>query len=313
MLSEKEQKSDTIHFWTFITKNFRALAFYSFLGGLAAFIITIFVPNEYKSYGVIFPPSSTSIDNSIDFPNFGYDIEADRLIQILQSSEIRNAVTTKFNLVDYFEIDTLDAAWLDELTKKYYKNIKFERTPTMSVLLSARSKDPKMSADIINFIINSADQLREKIYKKNIITAYLNAKADYDSQKRMVDSVEIQLTQKLKQNKLSSLLFLMSDAQISFDMDKLSSVNSSESGAAIGSDIIAFKGMYEVLKEYKNRYIKIKKTYTNPIPKLYVINYSEPNYKKISPSFTINTAIGLLFSLLVATSVLLIKQNSDLK
>jgi hypothetical protein len=119
----------------------------------------------------------------------------------------------------------------------------------------------------------------------------------------------LDLGRKLKQNKLSSLLFLMSDAQISFDMDKLSAVNTA-SDATIGSDIIAFKNMYELLKEYRSRFVKVKKTYSNPIPKLFVINYGEANFKNISPSFTINTGIGFLFALFVTASILFFKNAS---
>ena len=309
MLSEEEQKSDVFKFWKFITANMRPLLLYSLCGAAFGLIATFFIPKEYKSYGIIFPPSSNSIDNSIDFPNFGYDLEADRLIQILNSYEIRDSVIQQFGLVDYFEVDKTQPEWMDELMKKYYKNIKFERTPAMSVLITARTKNPKLSADIVNYIIAAADILREKIYKKNIVEAYQNAKQDYESQRKLVDSVELDLGRKLKQNKLSSLLFLMSDAQISFDMDKLSAVNTA-SDATIGSDIIAFKNMYELLKEYRSRFVKVKKTYSNPIPKLFVINYGEVNFKKISPSFTINTGIGFLFALFVTASVLFFKNAS---
>jgi capsular polysaccharide biosynthesis protein len=83
MLSESEQKSDTLHFWEFIKKNLRLLIIYSIAGGGLSMVVTFFIPKEYTSSGIIYPPSSTSSDNSIDFPNFGYDVEADRLIQIL--------------------------------------------------------------------------------------------------------------------------------------------------------------------------------------------------------------------------------------
>jgi capsular polysaccharide biosynthesis protein len=311
MLSEKEQRSDAARFWEFIKTNLKTLVIYAALGGITAFVITFFVPKEYKSYGMVYPPSSTSIDNSIDFPNFGYDVEADRLVQIFQSGPVKDSMIKKFDLATYYEIDKTAPEWMDNLMKKYYKDIKFERTSSMSVLITARSKDAKLSAAMVNYIIHLADGLRENIYKKNIITAYENARADYDTQKRQVDSVEVILLEKLKQNNLSSLLMLISDAQISIDLEKLNAVNTSTSGATIGADIIAFKSMYEVLKEYKARFLKVKKTFANPIPRLYVINYGEPNYKKISPSFTVNVTVGILFALFVAIVVLLLKHTSE--
>ena len=69
------------------------------------------------------------------------------------------------------------------------------------------------------------------------------------------------------------------------------------------------KSMVDLLKDYKTRFIKVKRSYQNPIPKLYVINYAEPNFKKVSPSFITNGALGVLFSLLITSILLFIKQH----
>jgi uncharacterized protein involved in exopolysaccharide biosynthesis len=311
MLSDKEQATDTTVFWQFLKRNFRVLCFYSIAGAVAALILTYFIPKEYKSYGIVYPPSSTSIENSIDYPNFGYDVEADRLIQILETREIRDSVAKKFDLVNYFEIKNDHPDWHDELIRKYARNIKMERTTSMAVLITARTKDPKLSADIVNYIIESADAFREKIYKKNIIPAYEHAQMEYELQKKKVDSAETQLIADLKLNNLSSLLMLMSDAQISVDIDKINNLPSSSSQPSIGSEIISFKSMYEVMKEAKSRLVRIKKTYVNPIPKIYVVNYAEPYYKKVSPSFLVNMIIGFIFSFCVTGIILLVRQHSE--
>src|SRR5690606_5354954 len=133
MLSEKEQLADTAAFWNFLRKHFKTLLLYGAIGGLGALVITLFIPKEYKSYGIVYPPSSTSIENSIDYPNFGYDVEADRLMQIIESREIREEVIEKFDLVNHFEISKDSPTWHDNLMKKYYKNIKVERTVSMAV------------------------------------------------------------------------------------------------------------------------------------------------------------------------------------
>jgi len=310
MLSEKEQINDTAAFWKFIKLNFKVLFVYAICGGIAAFIVTLFIPKEYKSYGIVYPPSSTAIENSIDFPNFGYDVEADRLIQIIESREIRDSVVNKFDLVNQFEIKKTKAEWHDDLMKKYYKNIKLERTISMAVLITARTKDPELSADIVNYIIKITDQYREKLYKRNIISAYEHAEREYEFQKSKVDSAQKMLIENLKENNLSSLLMLMSDAQISIDIDKLNSVNVT-SHENIGAQIIAFKGLYDLYREAKGRWVKTKKTVTNPIPKIYVINYAEPHYRKISPSFTVNVCVGAIFSLCIATIILLVRKSSE--
>lgn len=306
MLNNEEQQSDLIAFRTFISRHLRQLIVYSTAGGLVAFCITFFIPKEYVSYGLVYPPSSTSVDNSIDYPNFGYDVEADRLMQILEAGEIRDSVIRKFDLLTYFEIDTDRVDWHDELLKKYYKNINMERTNSMAVLIKARSRDPQMSAAIINYLIGSADRFREKLYKRNIVPAYQQALAEYNYQKKICDSLESRLQQHLSDKKLSSLLVLMSDAQISMDLDKLSSSNGYE---GIGEDIMNFKSQYEMMREAKTRMLKARKTMINPIPGIYVINYGEPNYKKVYPSYFVNAGLGAVMALAVTLVILLINSR----
>jgi uncharacterized protein involved in exopolysaccharide biosynthesis len=313
MLSSQEQTTDTAAFWQFVKRHFRLLISFSLLGGLMAIVFTLFIPKEYKSYGIVYPPSSTSIENSIDFPNFGYDVEADRLMQILEGREIRDSVIAKFNLLQYFEIDSSRADWNDELLKLYYKNIKLERTTSMAVLITARSKDPNLSADIVNYIIKSADNFRDKLYKRNLTPAYEEALKEYELQQSKVDTAEHRLSQHLKENHLSSLLLLYSDAQISVDIDRISASSAGKESSAysIGAEIINYKSMFEVMKDAKARLIKIRKTILNPIPKIFVISYAEPHYKKISPSFTVNALIGALLALSITVIVLLTKQSRE--
>ena len=307
MISEKEQESDFSTLLQFFKKHSRTILLYTVIGALGGFFLSFLIPREYKSEGVVYPPSSTSIDNSIEFPNFGYDLEADRLIQIFESREIRDSVIKKFDLAKHFNVNKNNPIWLETLNRKYFKKILFERGSSMSVNVSAQTKDPLLSAEIVNYIFQLTDQLREKIYKKNINAAYETAKLEYEWQQKKVDSSEVLLIEKLKQNNMSSLLMLLSDAQISIDIDKLSASGVSASQSTLGAELIAYKAAYDLLKEYKGRYIKIKKSYTNPIPRLFVINYAEANFKKVFPSLSTNAILAALFALFVSLTVLLIR------
>lgn len=301
MLTSEEQSYDTTQLITFIKQHLKTLLLYTIGGASLAIVLTLFIEKEYKSYGVVYPPSSTSIENSIDFPNFGYDVEADRLMQVLESKTIRDSVVTKFNLAKVFKIDTSAIDWNDKLQKLYYKNIKFERTISMAVIITARTNNAELSANIVNYIIDCADSFREHLYKRNLIPAFKLAQSEYNFQKQKVDSAETILLTHLKDNNLSSLLLLYSDAQLNITIDKLSADNGASAG--LGAEILNYKSLSEVAKEAKMRYLKIKKSIQNPIPGIFVVSYAEPQYKKISPSFSLNAlsgaAIGLVFSLVI--------------
>ena len=156
MLSKEGQDFETKSVKEFIIKNKFKLAFNISIAIIVSIVITYFIPNEYRSYGIIYPPSSTSLENSVENPNFGYDIEADRIIQIMQSQVIMDSTTNRFNLITYFDIDIKEIDSRDKLTNNFLKMVKFERTNYMSVSISVKSKNPNMSADIVNYIIDKA-------------------------------------------------------------------------------------------------------------------------------------------------------------
>lgn len=308
MISETEQQNDTRVLWEFLQKKFRLILF-TLLGGAAiATVFTFFIPKEYKSTGVVYPPSAPSAENSIDNPNFGYDVEADRLIQIFNSNEIRDSLTGKFKLYDYFEINRKDPGALDKLIREYRSNIHFERAPSMCVIVSAQTHDPVLSADMVNYLLEVTDKVRERLYKQNLKLSYDIALSDFKSQKHTADSMRNILTGELKENHLSGLLVLASNAQISIDMDKLAAKPGGES-LSIGNDIITYRNMLERLKENETKLLRLKKILETPVPKLFVIDRAEPRYKKVSPSYSVNALTGAVVALALVLAFLVIGKS----
>lgn len=308
MISDSEQSADTAALVKFLKRNLRVLLLFTISGATIFFVVSFFLPKLYKSTGIVYPPSSPSVESIIDNPNFGFDIEADRLIQILQSNAVRDSVTSRFKLTDYYELDMSDPEQADKLTKKFNQDVQFQRTGSMSILISARTKDPQMSADIVNYIISLANRVREKIYKQNIYLAYDNTKAEYEEHKNNSDSLQAILASSLQENNLNSLLLLASNSQLSIDLDKLSG-SQKTSSPKIASHIIAFKNVYERMREAEGRLLRLKKILRTPVPRLFVIDYALPRYKKISPSFLTNAVVGGLVALIMAFILLLFRNS----
>jgi uncharacterized protein involved in exopolysaccharide biosynthesis len=310
MLSDNEQQNDTVLLTNFIRKNFRLLILITAAGGVLGLLVTFFIPKQYKSTGIVFPPSTPALESSIENPNFGFDIEADRLIQILQSNAMRDSVAGKFDLLKYYDLDADDPERMDKFIKKFKKDIQFERSSSMSILITARTREPELSSKIVNYIIKTADAVREKIYKQNILVSYEHAKEEYKQQKKQTDSVQEYLLMTLKANHLNSLILLASNSQISIDMDKLSEAQKNNNiSSDLGSNIIAFKNMNERLRESESRLIRIRKILETPIPGLFVIDYAQPSYTRVSPSFLMNTLVSGLFALCAALVILLFRNS----
>ena len=70
---------------------------------------------------------------------FGEDEEAEHMVQILQSTEIRNAVIDKFHLYEHYGIDSTDLIARDEMIEVFNGMIGFRRTRFGSIEIKAFS------------------------------------------------------------------------------------------------------------------------------------------------------------------------------
>ena len=78
------EKKESIQFFQVISRNFRLIAIFMLICCIATFVVTLFIPKQYTSMAVVFATESNSLDDAVRNPQFGYDVEADRLIQLLQ-------------------------------------------------------------------------------------------------------------------------------------------------------------------------------------------------------------------------------------
>jgi len=208
---------------------------------ILAAVLTLFIPKEYLSYGTIFPTSANSLDITLDNPSFGYDVEADRLIQVLESNEMQEIVIKKYDLISYYELDTNEADWRDDLRKEYFKDITFSRTIAMSVVISARTKSPQLSADIVNTIIDNINPLREKIIKKNFEMAYVTFQKEYFDKKKEIDTLTIKIAQMRDSIRDPRMILLMNQQNNLSVLDNKEVENSTELEVVINEYLFSTK------------------------------------------------------------------------
>src|SRR5690606_10271697 len=86
--------------------------------------------------------------------------------------------------------------WYSHLSKKMEKDIEFERTPYYSLSISASTKSPELSANIVNYIVDEVNSIVQEIFIDNIETTYLAYQSEYFQKQQYVRSL------------LDSLIFL---------------------------------------------------------------------------------------------------------
>lgn len=302
-LFEKE-KRESVEFIKVFFRNIRLITGFVIASCLIALIVTLIIPKKYTSSATIFATETNAIEDVIRNPQFGYDVEADRLIQLLQSRAIMDSITKKFNMISYYKIDKTDADWYDQLTRKYNQDIDITKTVFMSVIISAETKDPEMSANIVNSIIELINKYREKILKQNLRIAFESLQTEYSSLKGDLDSLSLVINDMTNERKGLNQ-FLQTERYISLIFDK-SILKDDQNAKALQLVInqynIKLGWLYDAQNKLKNAEMMIRR----PLPSVYVIENAIPSYKKSSPKLSINLVIAFFSSLIVITFTLYI-------
>jgi capsular polysaccharide biosynthesis protein len=311
MSSENKQKTEFEVLFQFLKRYRLPLFFVSFICAVVSAVISLMIPKEYISSAVVFPPASLSLDLSTENPNFGYDIEADRLLQILQSKEIRDSVIRRFNLADYYEIDRKALDWVSKTDRAYRKDVEFKRSTFMSIVISCQTKDPELSANIVNYILEMGDKVREKIYKQNVKLAYTKVQDEYNVEKAITDSLYTILKKRFSEEGVSGLLLLAPNAQLNFNLQQTTGKKSEASDVSLlGAEILKYRFHFDRQNEYEMRLKRIGKMLEYPVSRIHILDSAEPNYRKTYPMVTLNVMVSFVLGFFFTSIYYIIKPRA---
>lgn len=148
----------------------------------AAFIVStaiaFLMTPIYRSTAIVFPAATSTVSFSeqrnakASAMDFGEEEQAEQLIQILQSSRIRDKIVSRFDLVKHYEIDEDDQNKHYKLVKKYNQNILFVRTRYGSIQIDVLDRDPQLAANIANKIVDLIDTVKNEMVAERTIPAF---------------------------------------------------------------------------------------------------------------------------------------------
>jgi uncharacterized protein involved in exopolysaccharide biosynthesis len=257
--------SEGTRFLKFLYKWRKILIIAIAIAALASVIVTLLMKSEYESTGIIFATPTNSPEKILVEPQFGYDVDADWLMQVLKSDIVKDTLVKLFGLVDYFGLDTNKQDWHDELNKKYKKTIKFERTRYMSIEITASTRNPELSTSLVNTVIDKIDGIREKIFKENTRRALLHYENAFFEKMHLVNHLVDSIYGLRNENTSQSLNLLHNQimekqGELEADRDKLNTLRNdynfydlsqyieilNENLAKAQSEYATEKGKYEI-------------------------------------------------------------------
>lgn len=158
--------------------------------GSIIFSMPFFIPPKFKSQVVLFPSSTNSISKALlgtnpamkqDLMQFGEEEDAEQLLQVLNSSKIRDRIIQKYNLKKHYDIDTTGKFPRTLMFKEYESNIKYRRTENMAVEITVLDIDPDTAALIANDIAALLDSVKIAMQKERALKGFKIVEAEYKS------------------------------------------------------------------------------------------------------------------------------------
>jgi len=310
----KEQKVSTLLF-----KERKIIIFAIILATIASVAITFLIPKKYSSFTIIYPTKSNSLKHVAVDPGFGYEIQADRIIQLIESQILQDSLINKFKLLDYYRLNESQSDWRYNLNKFLARDIHVTRTRYLSIVITVTTEDPELSANMANYIATTVDIVKESILKENTKLAVQVFENKYEIQTVKVDSLlslifsfsdETQRVQKndnLFEKRIEEIkerqkkgVFTPADEAI-FNISPKNQTQQSE--RLINEYFYERKTLYST----KQKYEEAKESLNTPTPKSYIVSEAMPDYKKVSPSYRTNILISFGVGLLSAILLILIK------
>jgi len=166
---------------------------------VVAVIISLLITPLYLSTAIVFPAASSNVSFSEQrnvkaaAMDFGEEEQAEQLVQILQSSRVRDKIVSKYNLFDHYDISKDDVNKNYKLNQAYNGYFSFTRTRFGSIQIDVLDKDPKLAADMANDIVELIDTVKNEMIRERTLPAFEVNKRKMGQLVHQRDSILFQL------------------------------------------------------------------------------------------------------------------------
>jgi len=198
-MPENSYQFNSSGFIPFIKKWKYILLTTSLLAFISALVFSLFIEDKYESSVILFPSTTSSISRALldnenykekDYLEFGEEQQAEQMIQLLKSDDIKNHIINKFDLMNHYKIGPNEKFRNTKLNRMYESNIDFYRTKFMSVKIEVLDRDPQYAADIANEIAEMLDSVKNNILRKVAMQGFEIVKKEYETLVAEIESME---------------------------------------------------------------------------------------------------------------------------
>ena len=213
MTEEVTLKEERQNLLVYIWKKRKIIFIITGIAAVLSLVASLLMTPIYRSTAIVFPAATSTVSFSEQrnakaaAMDFGEEEHAEQLVQILQSSRIRDRIVEEYDLMKHYNISSSDPNKYFKLVEKYGDNFLFVRTRYGSIQIDVLDKDPVLAADMANRIVDLIDTVKNQMIAERTIPAF-------DISKRKKEQLESQRDAIIRQlDSLGSLGVVSLDAR----------------------------------------------------------------------------------------------------
>ena len=278
---------------------------------------TAFIKPRYKSESVMYPSNLSKYSD---------ESPTEQMIQLLQSSDIRDSVIKAFSLYQHYEIDSAkNKTHRTEIFKMYDQNVSISKTEYESVNIVVYDTDPTYAAGIIDSMVSFLNKKARFMQREKSYEVLAMSKRRLALKKMEMDSIEaliqtyrdkyglLEYKTQAKEYARAYLKAVQSGSPRALSESKQMLMSLGEKGgefSALSEHLWRVRGAFNDLKQEYETYLNdVSKvlTYAN------IVTYPVPADKKSYPIRWLIVVISVSSSLFMAFLVLLFLDSQKMK
>ncbi|MBA3704522.1 MAG: hypothetical protein H0W84_01055 [Bacteroidetes bacterium] len=301
--------------------------------GIAAIVISsimsLTIKDKYKSSVILFPVTTNSISKALltdnnakqeDVLQFGEEEEAEQMLQILNSDEIRTRICDKYNLMKHYQIDSSDEFKRTKLYEEFQSNITFKRTEYMSVKIEVMDTDRELAAAIANEIAALHDTTKIRMQRERAMQAFIIVAREYHAKeidvRSMTDSIKIINSHGIydyeSQSEVTSEQYAIAISKgdqraVASLEEKLKIIaNYGSAYVSLRDNLFMQRKQLNILK---TKYEELKVDAEQVLPQKFIVSSAFPAEKKSYPIRWVIVIVSTIAAMLISILAIVISEN----
>jgi capsule polysaccharide export protein KpsE/RkpR len=141
-----------------------------------------FIKPKFKSFGIVYPSNLIA---------YSTESSTEQMLQMLQSSDVRQQIIDGFHLMNHYEIDSVKNVHArSEAINMYNDNVIINKTEYESVQIEVWDTDPLTAAAMVDSIIVLGDRKIRSVQREKATEVLVIAQTQLERKKAEMDSME---------------------------------------------------------------------------------------------------------------------------